>query len=687
MSEKIKSVKQLIVRSLEQSKRPLNYKQISKKIKFENKNMVLQILEDLVKEKKIELNNHYKFFIQKVEKKIISGYVEIKKKIALFKAEGSSELIPLFSEKPPLYFNQDYISASIYYEKGKVRAKFLNIIKRHKTEFVGVVQKTKKHCFVIPSDRSIKTDFYIGQEHYLNAKNNDNVIVELLDWPKKAKSPFGKILTILGNDDDLEATKKCILHKYDITPDFKNSTLAELEKIEEKITSTEKKERKDLRKIKTFTIDPDDAKDFDDAISIKKLNNDIYEIGVHIADVTHYIKEGSGLDKEAYNRSCSVYLENSVVPMIPEKLSNQICSLRPLEDKLCFSVLFEISKNGQVKNSWIGKTIINSNYRLTYQDAQNIIEGSPHKLNTEITLLHNLSQKFRKQRIQNGSVMICQEETKILFNENGLPQRAKNKKVLFSNQLIEEFMLLANQEVCKYFSKNTAGVFRVHDKPDIEKLKSLIFILKKSNLKLDVSAKNLSKEINNLLSKLKSNPNFLMINKLILRSMAKAQYSTDNIGHFGLGFKKYTHFTSPIRRYPDILVHRELSKALKKKSANMDLENMCIYSSKKEKNATQAEREYKNYLLLWMIRNKENTICEGTISSIKEWGMYISLNDYFCEGLVHISRLKKLGPFYFDHKKEIIINKKNGKSFSLGEPISVKIEKINLNYRELDLSI
>tara|TARA_B100001029_G_C15050849_1_gene450613 strand:- start:173 stop:2230 length:2058 start_codon:yes stop_codon:yes gene_type:complete len=685
MSEKIKSVKQLIFRTLEKSKRPLNYKQIAKKIRFIEKKIVLEILEDLVKKKKLEVNNNYKFFIKKEETETTTGYVEMVQKNTFFKKEGSNELIPLFSEKTPPYFNRDYINVSIYYEKGRRKAKFLNMIKRHKTKFVGMVERAKNHCFVIPSDKKIKTDFYIAREHCLDAQNNDNVIIELLDWPQKAKSPFGKIITILGKDDSLEATKKSILHKYDIAPNFKKETIAELKKIKEQITSKDKKERKDLRKIKTFTIDPDDAKDFDDAISIQKVNNDTYEIGVHIADVTHYIKEGSSLDFEAYNRGCSVYLENSVIPMIPEKLSNKICSLRPLEDKLCFSVLFEISKNGNIQKSWIGKTIINSNYRLTYQDAQNIIDGSSHKLKNEIVLLHKLSQKFRKKRIENGSVIIYQEETKILFNEDGVPEKAKNKKTLFSNQLIEEFMLLANQEVCNYFSKNKAGVFRIHDKPDIEKLKSLTLVLKK--FKFNISAKNLSEEINNLLRKLKNSPNFLIMNKLILRSMAKAKYSTDNIGHFGLGFKKYTHFTSPIRRYPDILVHRELNRAIKKRDDNIDLETKCIYSSKKEKNAIQAEREYKNYLLLWMIRNKENTICEGTVSSIKEWGIYVSLNEYLCEGLLHISRLKKLGPFYFDQKKEIIINKKSGKIFSLGDTISVKIEKINLNYRQLDLSI
>ena len=414
MPEKTKSIKEQVCRILERSKRPLNYKQIAKKIKFIDKGIVLQILDDLVKQKKIEVNDRFKFLIKPRVSKIVTGYVEIKKKLAFFKDEFSGEITPLIKDKSPIYFNQDYIKVSIYYEKGQARAKFLSIIKRNKTQFLGVVEKTKNHCFVIPLDKQIKTDFYISKTYSLTAKNNDNVIVELLDWPQKARSPFGKIITILGKDDNIHAVKNGILHKYDIDSSFDNTTISELIKINEKIPIKEQKKRKDLRQITSFTIDPDDAKDFDDAISINKLNNNTYEIGVHIADVTHYIKEGSNLDQEAYKRSCSVYLENTVIPMIPEKLSNQICSLRPNEDKLCFSIIFKISENGKIQNSWIGKTIINSNYRLTYQEAQNIIDGSPHKLKEEISLLHKWAQAFRKNRIQNGSVLIYQEEVQLL---------------------------------------------------------------------------------------------------------------------------------------------------------------------------------------------------------------------------------------------------------------------------------
>ena len=682
-----KNITQQIFRILERSNRPINYKQIAKKIKFVDKKFVLQILEDLIKQKKIEVNDRFKFFIKKKSEKTLTGYVEVIKKLIFFQAEGSNELMPLSSKKTQFLFNKDYVTVSVINNKGTYKAILLNIIKRHKTQFAGIVERHNKHCFVIPSDKRVKTDFYISMRHDLKAQNKDKVIVELIDWPEKAKSPFGKIVKILGDEQSVEAEKLAVLHKYNITPDFKQSTLLELAKINDAISVKEEKARKDLRNIKSFTIDPDDAKDFDDAISVNEINKKMYEIGVHIADVTHYVKEGSSLDKDAQERGCSVYLENSVIPMIPEKLSNKICSLRPKEDKLCFSVIFKVSKVGKIMDSWIGKTIINSDYRFTYKDAQNIINGSEHELKREILLLHNLSQKFREKRIKNGSVMIKQEEVKILFNELNMPIKAKSKKTLFSNQLVEEFMLLANQEVCKYFQKNKPSIFRVHDKPDLEKLKSLVFILKKLNLNLDTSEKNLSKKINSLLLNVTGQPNEGLINHLILRCMSKAKYSTENVGHFGLAFKKYTHFTSPIRRYPDILVHRELSNALHKKIGDMDLETKCTHSSKKEKNAIQAEREYRNYLLLWMIRGKENEICEGTITSIKEWGMYVKLNNYLCEGLVPMHKLKKTGPFYFDKKKEIILNKKNGHYFSLGDSISVKIEKINLNYGELDLSI
>ena len=680
----LKNIKQRLFRVLEKSNKPLNYKQITKKLKFKDKHFILDLLENLVRIKKIEVNEKFKFFIKNKNEKTLSGYVICQKKSIFFQPNDSKDLIFLEKPKQQFFFDKDYINANVYAKNGEKRAKFNNIIERTNREFVGVVERSAKHCFVVPLDKGIKKDFYIDEKNSLKAKDRDKVIFKLIDWPPGAKSPFGKIISILGEENNFDVEKKAILHKYDIVSDFNTNSLKELKKINDKISTTEIKKRKDLRKVDTFTIDPDDAKDFDDAISIKKLENESYEVGVHIADVTHYIKENSCLDTEAYQRGCSVYLEDKVIPMIPEKLSNKICSLRPNEDKLCYSVLFNISKDGKVNNSWIGKTIINSKYRLTYQEAENIISGEAHKIDNEINILNSLAQIFRKKRIQEGSVIIKPEEIKIKFNKIGEPKKVIRKKILFSNQLVEEFMLLANKEVCKYFKKNNQAIYRVHDSPNIEKLKSLYLFLKKKNIHFNLSSKKLSNEINSIIQTCEEDPDFEMINQMVLRSMSKAKYTTENIGHFGLGFKRYSHFTSPIRRYSDMVTHRCLENIIKK---DYDLEKSCIHISKKEKNAIQAERDYKNYLLLWMAKDKVNTVCKGKISSVKDWGLYVKLNEFLCEGLVSISSLKRSGRYYYDAQKEKIINKKTGNYYEISQEVDVKIEKINLNYGEMDLII
>ena len=678
----LKLLKQKLFRVLEKSNKPLNYKQISKKMKFNDKLFILDLLESLLKVKKIEVTENFKFFIKRKNEKTLSGFVVRQKNINFFQPEGSEDLLILENSKRNFFFDNDFINAKVYFKKNEPRADFINIIERTKKEFVGIVERGSSHCFVIPLDRKIKTDFYIDSKNSLNANNNDRVIFRIIDWPRGAKSPFAKITDIIGQKDNFKVEKKSILHKYEIKESFSTKALKELEEIKENISVAETKKRKDLRELNTFTIDPDDAKDFDDALSISKVDKKIYEIGVHIADVSHYIKSGSHLDKEALERGCSVYLEDQVIPMIPEKLSNKICSLRPNEDKLCLSVLLKISEDGVIKKSWVEKTIINSKYRLTYKEAQDIILGNSHKLNKEIKILNSIAQIFRKKRIKKGSVIIKQEETKIKFNKDNEPEKAIRKKTLLANQLVEEFMLIANKEVCKYFSKNRSTVFRIHDKPDLDKLKSFSLFLKNKNVKFDSSQKNLSKEINRVLGETSGDPDFDIINNMVLRSMSKAKYSTENIGHFGLGFKNYTHFTSPIRRYSDILVHRELDK---KTEGIENLESICSNISKKEINAIKAEREYKNYLLLWMIRDKINEVCNGKITSVKEWGLYVKLNEFLCEGLVPISSLRKVGQFYFDEKKERIINKKTGKQYKIGQEVEVEIQKINLNYGELDL--
>jgi len=422
-------------------------------------------------------------------------------------------------------------------------------------------------------------------------------------------------------------------------------------------------------------------------LSVKKIKENIFEVGVHIADVSHYIQPNTTIDKEAGERGCSVYLANKVIPMLPEKIANEICSLRPKEDKLCFSIVFNIDLNGKVLSNWIGKTIINSKKRFTYKEAQETLNTKEGGFYNELFTLNCISEKLRVERINNGSVIIEKKEIRISF-ENEKPTQPFYKETLSTNKLVEEFMLLANKHVCEYYNKKLKGIYRIHDYPDLEKLEYVKKFLSTMEISFNYNNKNLAKKINGLLKKVKTENCKYLINQLVLNSMSKAEYSTNNIGHFGLGFEKYSHFTSPIRRYPDLLAHRQLNGIIKKeKAVTTNLEDLCKISSKKERNAIKAERDYMKFLLLWLIKDKKDTETQATITSVKEWGVYAELNEYFCEGLIPLSSLRKTGNYYYNNTKNEIIDKKNGESLFLGKNISVVIENIDLMKYELDLTL
>ena len=645
--KKIKLLKSEIFRILSDTKTPLNYKQIRKKLNFnfdENINLI-EILNNLCDKKKIIKTENFKFFYKEKEKEnLVTGILTHGGRKEFFcKCDLTNKTIAVPKKFLKGALINDKVVIKLYKIKKSIIGKVVEIVNRSKEFFVGTLYKKNNTSFVVPIEKYLKTDFYIPRGKCLKANHNDRVIVKLLDWPEAAKSPFGEITKILGISGDLNSELKSITIRHNIKENFSAETIKYVNKLKQSIKTNDIKRRKDFRDHICFTIDPVDAKDFDDALSVKKIKENIFEVGVHIADVSHYIQPSTTIDKEASERGCSVYLANKVIPMLPEKIANEICSLRPKEDKLCFSIVFNIDINGNVLSNWIGKTVINSKKRFTYGDAQETLNIKEGEFYNELFTLDCISKKLRAERIKNGSVIIEKKEIRIAF-ENDKPIKPYYKEPLSTNKLVEEFMLLANKYVCEYYNKKFIGIYRIHDYPDMEKLEYVKKFLTTMEITFNYNNKNLASKINTLLTKVKSENCKYIINQLVLNSMSKAEYSTKNIGHFGLGFEKYSHFTSPIRRYPDLLAHRQLNYIIEKENAiTTNLEDLCKISSKKERNAIKAERDYMKFLLLWLIKDKKGAETQATITAIKEWGVYAELNEYLCEGLIPLSSLKKSG--------------------------------------------
>jgi ribonuclease R/exosome complex exonuclease DIS3/RRP44 len=602
-------------------------------------------------------------------------------------------------------FDNDYVKVYVYKRKKnkKQEGDIIEIVERAKTEFVGVLQLSKNFGFVIPDDYKMYTDFFIPKNLLNGAKGGEKVLVKFTEWPDKSRNPFGEILTVLGKPGDHNTEMHSILVEYGLPYKFPDGVEDYASKIPIEITKEEISKRRDMRNTLTFTIDPKDAKDFDDALSFKVLENGNYEVGIHIADVTHYVKEDTILDREAYERGTSVYLVDRVVPMLPEILSNNVCSLRPNEEKLTFSVVFEIDDKAHIIKQWFGKTVILSDQRFAYEDAQAIIEKTSdfkdENIINAVLKLDQLAKILRKDRMRHGAISFDKTEVKFELDEDNEPIGVYVKESKDANKLIEEFMLLANKKVAEFIGKNKKQVgnklqaktfvYRVHDEPNIDKLAALQALIHKFGYKIDMEGKKrISDSLNRLLEDVHGRPESNMIETLTIRSMSKAVYTTNNIGHYGLAFDYYTHFTSPIRRYPDVMVHRLLQRYLNNgNSVSEDLyEEKCKHSSEREFLATKAERDSIKYMQVKYMQDHADEVFEGVISGVTEWGIYVEIISNKCEGMVRIKDITS--DFYiFDEKQYALVGQVTKNAYQLGDKVKVSVKNTDLEKKHLDYNL
>ncbi len=627
-----------------------------------------------------------------------------------FTSSGAAYLVPEDKEK---YVDDIYIPAtatgkSLHGDKVRVyvfrrkqgrrpEGEVVEIISRVKNQFVGRLELSQHFGFVIPDNNRIAINFYIPKDGLGEAKDGDKVVVEIAEWPDKVHNPVGRILDVLGRPGEHEVEIHSILAEYGLPYHFPEEIEEEASKLPIEITQEEIGRRRDMRTATTFTIDPADAKDFDDALSIDRLENGNYLVGIHIADVSHYVKEGTDLDEEAYDRGTSVYLVDRVVPMLPEILSNNVCSLRPDEEKLTFSAVFEMDEEAHVKNEWFGRTVILSNRRFTYEEAQAVIEGGDDPLKDEILTLDRLAKKMRERRIAAGAISFDKEEVKFILDKDNEPTGVYFKIAKDSNKLIEEFMLLANRKVAAYVGSELRKdpiykgiaptfVYRVHDDPNPEKLAALAGMASKFGYKVvtkdrQTIARSLNRMLTDSLGRREEN----MLSTLAMRSMAKAEYSTDNIGHYGLAFDFYTHFTSPIRRYPDVMVHRLLQHYLDKgKSADKEkYEEHCKYSSARERVAADAERDSVKYMQVKYMAKHVDKEYKGVISGVTEWGIYVEIIENKCEGMVRLRDIRD-DYYSFDAKNFAAVGENSHNVLQLGDEVIVKVKNADLERKQLD---
>jgi len=679
----------------------LNYKQVSAKLNLndqESRETILEILKE-GKNNGIFLEPEKGKFKLKELQNFIIGTVDMT-------ADGSAYIVPEDEFEKDIFvaprklknaLHGDTVKAYVFAKKSgrKNDGEVIEIIKRAKSDFTGVIKISDRFAFVIADDKKMMHDIFVPLADTHGAKSGQRVLVTLSDWPESAKNPIGIVKHVLGNQGENNTEMNAILAQYGFPLEFPPQVEREANAIPEEIPAAEIAKRKDFRNVLTFTIDPADAKDFDDAISYQKLPNGNHEIGVHIADVSHYVIQGSDLDKEAYSRATSVYLVDRVIPMLPERLSNGVCSLRPHEDKLCFAAVFELDEQANIQNEWYGRTVIHSDRRFAYEEAQEVIESKTGDYATEILKLNELAYILRDRKFKNGAISFESTEVKFKLDETGKPIGVYVKERKDAHKLIEDYMLLANRKVAEFIAKKSKGkqkltfVYRVHDSPNMETLNTFANFASRFGYKINTkSDKEIAKSLNHLMSEVEGKKEQNILTSLAIRSMAKAIYTTKKTSHYGLAFEYYTHFTSPIRRYPDVMAHRLLQTYLDGgKSADMEFyEVASVHSSAMEKRAADAERASIKYKQAEYLENNIGTAYKGIISGVTEWGMYVEIEENKCEGMI---RLRDISDDFYvlDEKNYCIVGQRKKKKYQLGDEVMIRVKKVDLSKRQIDFTL
>jgi ribonuclease R len=678
--------------------RAFSEKQIIRKLNIKQKhlrNNVDSIMLALLRAEKIRMTEDGRFSISKSGNEI-SGKVDyVNAKYAFIVSDDIEEDVLVRTEDLKTALDDDLVKVRVFSVRkdGRPIGAVTEIVKRYRMEFVGRIEVHNNYAFVIPDFKKMHHDIFIRVEGIKKAENNDKVIVRIIDWKEGDKNPLGEVIKILGPAGNNDAEIHSIMAEFGLPFEFKENIMVQAKKIDGIISKDEITRRRDFRGVTTFTIDPEDAKDFDDAISLKELNNGNYELGVHIADVTFYVYSGTEIDKEAYQRATSVYLVDRTIPMLPERLSNELCSLRPKEDKLTFSAVFELDKNANLKSQWFGRTIIHSDRRFTYEEAQERLESCKGDFSKELNILNDLAKKLRAERYRHGSINFETTEVRFELSDDGKPIAIVPKQRKDAHKLIEEFMLMANKKVAEhvYNLNGSKGrqtfVYRIHDEPDMEKLQVFASFAKKFGHLLDFNQESIAKALNKMMDEIEGKPEQNVLENLAIRSMAKAKYSINHKGHFGLSFPHYTHFTSPIRRYPDMMVHRLLSHYLSggKSVATEEYEKSCLHSSEREKVASDAERASIKYKQVEFMMTKIGEEFEGLIGGLTEWGIYIEIITTKVEGMIRMSAL--LDDYYeFDEKNMRVVGRYSKRIYTLGDHVKVKVLKADVDRRTIDLA-